>query len=149
MSRKPRSEQKLTSQYRRGVRTPETLRAHAEDTTQWRRELARSTFRPHIQDRFLHLIREGASFKNAAEQVGLTVQFINGFAMWELAFAKRLHKAFRDAKPDVPHGTETGYRWGECRCFDCRLAHHPKTKTQTRLRLRKVAGGLRDGTTTT
>ncbi|TDC02649.1 hypothetical protein E1091_00160 [Micromonospora fluostatini] len=94
------------------------------DLRRWRRKRADERFPVKLRTRVLQLVRRGATPADAARAVDLPVQTIHSRSRIDPAWQARLDKALMAGRrPDVPHGTPSGYRYHKCHCPECRAAH--------------------------
>ncbi len=120
------AEHGTTNRWRTGDRCTDCRCAHNTDSRTYRRHLAEVAFPAAARTQLLRLIRRGSTVVEAAEQIGVTTHAVYARRRYDHRWAERLDKALTVGRdPDVPHGTESGYRTHGCRCPECRAAHHP------------------------
>ncbi|ABP52991.1 hypothetical protein Strop_0507 [Salinispora tropica CNB-440] len=113
------------NRWRTGCGCDECYGAHLDDLFLWRRKKADLRFPAPIRNEVLRLIRQGYRPVEAARRVGIHVQTVYARSRIDPAWQGRLDGALMAGRrPDVPHGTPTGYRHFWCVCPECRAAHH-------------------------
>jgi hypothetical protein len=91
-----------------------------------RRAIAEAVFPPRLRSRLLGLLRAGVPLREACEDVGVSVNQAHRFASYNESWGEALDAALMAGRdPGLAHGTEHAYRWGGCRCPECR--NHRKT----------------------
>ncbi len=110
--------------WRTGCRCQPCGQAHNDDTRNRRREAAVDAL-DQAADQLWALLECGVSLQDAAARHGFTRAQIQGRARWDLDWRARLDDALTTGRdPSLEHGTEGAYRHGNCRCPECRRAHH-------------------------
>lgn len=104
-----------TTRYRYAERTADTRRAHADESTVWRRSLAEAELSPERREELLTLIRRGTRVAEAAAQVGVSWQRVYGLAAYNTEFSDALDAATAEAC--VCGGTPWLRTEGRRRCF--------------------------------
>lgn len=115
------------TRWRRGARDAAALHAHNADLSRLRLERARRALGDASRAYILRELTGGRSIPDVAAAIGVSTVRIHSLARRDPDWATALDAALLAGRdPNVPHGTETGYRWRHCRCPDCRQAHHGK-----------------------
>ncbi len=123
----PPSPHGTENRWRTRCRCAECRTAHNDGSRAHRRRIVDTRqFPPKIRSRVLALIAAGVHITDAAAALKTSQQAIHHYARVHPEWGAELDEAlFAGRSPDVPHGTETGYRNHRCRCPECRTAHHP------------------------
>ena len=88
-----------------------------------RRAISRAVFPRPLRMALLTQLRKGRPLGEAARIIQVPAQGIHGFARTNPAFRKELDEALLAGRnPDLAHGTLSAYRFGGCRCPECREA---------------------------
>src|SRR3954470_232472 len=86
-----------------------------------RRRVAEAALPEQTRTALLNLIRSGVPFSMACEGFGVSTVAVHGFRAHDAAWGVQLDEALTAGRdPDLDHGTEQAYRWGKCRCPECR-----------------------------
>lgn len=126
----PPSPHGTENRWRAGCRCSECRTAHNDGSRTFRRRVVDTRrFPPKLRDRLLALIAAGVHITDAAAALRTSQQAIHRYARVHPEWGAELDEALMGGRaPEVPHGTEAGYRHHRCRCPECRQAHHrPRT----------------------
>lgn len=99
------------------------LEAHNIDTRDLRRRW--SYIDQTVWHEVLRAIRSGRPIGDAAERYGVTVHALYAQGRVYPDRSDQLDAALMHGRdPNLDHGTEVTYRWGKCRCPECRAAKY-------------------------
>jgi len=117
-----------TTDYRRGIHTPQTREAHRLACRDQRRRRAAKAFGEAARAIVLAALTDGATLRKAAQRAGATLGQIYGLAAWHTEWSSALDAALdTGCDPALNHGTPGAYKHGG-RCRACRTAgQYPRT----------------------
>ncbi|MFE3672372.1 type I-E CRISPR-associated protein Cse1/CasA [Streptomyces goshikiensis] len=101
-------------------------------TADWlyRKEIAEVIFSPAKRAELLRRLAGGEALADACIELDLTPHRAHGFAAYDDDWRGQLDDALTVGRdPDLDHGTERAYRYGGCRCPECRTAHDAVSAT--------------------
>lgn len=88
-----------------------------------RRAISRAVFPRPLRTALLTQLRSGRPLGEAAQSIRVPAPQIHGFARTNPAFRRELDEALLAGRdPNLTHGTQSAYRYGRCRCPECREA---------------------------
>ena len=86
-----------------------------------RDETARSHFPEDAREELLRRVAAGEHLSDVCGELGITTVRAHAFATRDKQWGRRLDAALTAGRdPDLNHGTAMAYRWGRCRCPECR-----------------------------
>lgn len=89
----------------------------------YRRGLADALFPPAARAALLGRIASGEHISDVCADLGITVNRARSYGRHAPAWARALDLALRAGRDaDLVHGSAVAYRFGRCRCPDCRAA---------------------------
>ena len=103
-----------------GCRCSTCRDGHNRQVRDMRRARRVEALTPHLPT-ILNRLIQTHSMRQAVQGTGITEQAVWGIALWDAEVLAAIDAALQESRPDVPHGTEAGYRRG-CRCAECRAA---------------------------
>lgn len=116
--------QRPRTRYRNGDRDTDARREHAEQSTAWRRELARAALDP-VAPVLVAALAAGVPLRQACETVRVSTVAVHGRRQWDPQWAAMIDAALMKGRdPGIDHGTEHGYKRCLVRCPECRDAHN-------------------------
>lgn len=134
MPPKPSPTAKPQTRYRnRQARDGEAIRAHSQESVDYRHRLADAEFDAERRALFLDVLEDVADVKIAARRIGMTHEQIYGRTRWDQAFRDAMENTLTErciAKTARECGTAGGYKAGG-RCRECRAAHHRPAQSHT------------------
>ncbi|MEE4546427.1 hypothetical protein V2S66_31245 [Streptomyces sp. V4-01] len=88
-----------------------------------RHDLAAAIFPLAARRRLLALITAGVNFPDACNDLSITQARARGYGAFDEQWVQDLDDALMAGRdPNLNHGTINAYRWGACRCPECRQA---------------------------
>ena len=95
----------------------------ARQPSDWqrRRDIADSRFPSRKRRELLARVAAGEPLPDACDHLGLTQHRVWGWTAFDEMWGPTLDDALTEGRdPDLAHGTAMAYRWGRCRCPECR-----------------------------
>lgn len=90
---------------------------------QRRYDIAGNLFPTHARSLLLARVAAGENLADVCRDLGITQARVRGWAAFDPDWEQRLDVALTAGRdPDLDHGTINAYRWGRCRCPECRQA---------------------------
>lgn len=126
------------ARWRHGCQCSLCKAANAQDTKTYHRE-QRHKWWANRKGPLVQAILDGASYRQALTEIGVTAQAVSAYRKLNPAFAEDLDNALiltRD--PALAHGTHYAWRQG-CRCPECRTHHNTNANTDKTRRRPKTS----------
>lgn len=102
-------------------------KARVAEDFDYRRRQAAGRFPTAVRRLLLARLREGEGLSQSCRSLEVSTQQVHGFKAYDGEWADALDAALLAGRdPDLEHGTFTAYRYGRCRCPECReykIAH--------------------------
>lgn len=90
---------------------------------QRRRDAAELLFPPTVRTKLLTMLSVGVALGEACADLGVSAPMVHGWRQYSPTWSASLDAALMEGRdPSLDHGTPDAYRWGLCRCPDCRSA---------------------------
>lgn len=96
-----------------------------------KRQAAEAALTPTTRTKLLTLLRNGVPLGEACASLGVSTAAVHGFRAYDPVWSVNLDAALLEGRdPSLKHPSAMAYRWGRCRCSDCR-----RWKEQSRRRI--------------
>ncbi|MBO0819566.1 MAG: hypothetical protein J2P26_01810 [Nocardiopsaceae bacterium] len=100
---------------------------HQQASRDRRRNRLTQIITPRVRAELLAALRTGEPLTTATRALGVTTPALWWYAHHHPEFHQELDSALHAGRdPALAHGTATAYRYGKCRCPECR-AHHNRS----------------------
>jgi hypothetical protein len=104
-----------------------------------RRRIAEAALPERTRLALLDVLRSGVPLSTACEGFGVSTVAVHRFRAHDAAWGLLLDEALMAGRdPNLEHGTEWAYRWGKCRCPECREWKAEARRWKPRTRGRRV-----------